>query len=78
MKKSLLWIIILVLSISMVAAFSLAGCKTTTVAATTAAEAETTAAAKVFTILFMPGVADPFYFTMEKGIQKKVDELELV
>ena len=47
MKKSLLWIMILVLSISMIAAFSLAGCKTTTVAETTAAEttaAETTAA----------------------------------
>ena len=85
MKKSLLWVAILVLSISMLAVFSLAGCKTTevtettvaetTVAETTAVVAETTAAAKVFTILFMPGVADPFYFTMEKGIQKKVAEL---
>jgi ribose transport system substrate-binding protein len=26
-------------------------------------------------ILFMPGVADPFYFTMEKGIQAKAKEL---
>ena len=52
MKKSLLWIVVLVLSISMVAAFSFAGCKKTeevaetTVAETTVAEttvAETTA-----------------------------------
>ena len=53
MKKSLLWITILVLSISMVAAFSLAGCKTTTSAETTAAAttaAETTTAAKPVTI----------------------------
>ena len=38
MKKSLLWIVVLVLSMSMVAAFSLASCKTTTTE-TTAAEA---------------------------------------
>jgi len=43
MKKSLLWVVVLVLSISMVVAFSLAGCKTTTVGETTAA-AVTTAA----------------------------------
>jgi ribose transport system substrate-binding protein len=47
MKKSLLWVVVLVLSVSMVVAFSLVGCKTTTtettVAATTAAA--TTAAA---------------------------------
>lgn len=30
---------------------------------------------KSVTILFMPGVADPFYFTMEKGIQAKAKEL---
>jgi ribose transport system substrate-binding protein len=73
MKKSLLWITILVLSISMVAAFSLAGCKTTTAAETTATA--TTAAAKTFTMLFVPGIADPFYYTMEKGIQAKAKEL---
>ena len=28
-----------------------------------------------FKIAFMPGVADPFYFTMEKGAQAKADEL---
>jgi ABC-type sugar transport system substrate-binding protein len=44
MKKSLLWITILVLSISMVAAFSLAGCKTTTAAETTAAAGTAVAA----------------------------------
>ena len=47
MKKSLLWIVVLVLSMSMAVAFSLAGRKTTTAAETTAAEttaAETTAA----------------------------------
>jgi len=30
---------------------------------------------KTFTIAFMPGVADPFYFTMERGIQAKAKEL---
>ncbi len=30
---------------------------------------------KTLTFLFMPGVADPFYFTMEKGIQAKAKEL---
>jgi galactofuranose transport system substrate-binding protein len=46
MKKSLLWIMILVLSVSMIAVFSLAGCKTTTTTETTAAAttAATTAA----------------------------------
>ena len=60
MKKSLIWLMILVLSISMVAAFSLSGCKTTTTTETTAAAAttaaattaaaETTAAAKEFNV----------------------------
>jgi len=27
------------------------------------------------TMLFMPGIADPFYFTMEKGIRAKAEEL---
>ena len=44
MKKSLLWVVVLILSISMVAAFSLAGCKATTTTETTTAAAETTAA----------------------------------
>jgi ribose transport system substrate-binding protein len=33
------------------------------------------AAPKKITIAFMPGVADPFYYTMEKGIQAKAKEL---
>jgi len=32
-------------------------------------------AKKTYTIAFMPGIADPFYFTMEKGIQAKAKEL---
>ncbi|GAB1484874.1 ABC transporter substrate-binding protein [Treponema sp.] len=32
-------------------------------------------AKKQLTFLFMPGVADPFYFTMEKGIKAKAQEL---
>lgn len=28
-----------------------------------------------FKVAFMPGIADPFYFTMEKGAQAKADEL---
>jgi len=27
---------------------------------------------------FMPGIADPFYFTMEKGAKAKAEELGLV
>ena len=30
---------------------------------------------RTFTIAFMPGVADPFYFTMERGIREKAKEL---
>ncbi len=36
---------------------------------------EKTEGKKTLTFLFMPGVADPFYFTMEKGIQAKAKEL---
>lgn len=32
-------------------------------------------AAKTVTIAFMPGIADPFYFTMERGIKAKANEL---
>ena len=32
-------------------------------------------AEKTFKIAFMPGIADPFYFTMEKGAQAKAKEL---
>src|SRR5450830_1613572 len=78
MKKSLLWITILVLSISMLAVFSLAGCKTTaaaettTAAETTAAAAETTAAAAAETTaaLVVAGVVfqeDQFMKLLEVG-----------
>jgi len=33
------------------------------------------AAGKTYTMAFMPGIADPFYFTMEKGAQAKAKEL---
>ncbi|MGA2975196.1 MAG: ABC transporter substrate-binding protein [Spirochaetia bacterium] len=33
------------------------------------------AATKTYTIAFMPGVADPFYYTMERGIRAKAKEL---
>ncbi len=33
------------------------------------------AAEKKFKLAFMPGIADPFYFTMEKGAQAKAKEL---
>jgi multiple sugar transport system substrate-binding protein len=68
MKKSLLWIGVLVLSILMVTVFSLTGCKTTTAEATTAEETttaetkagETTAAAKEpVTIQFTGWEASP-------------------
>jgi len=45
MKKSLLWILILLVSIFMISTFSLAGCKTTTTTETTAAETTATATA---------------------------------
>jgi ribose transport system substrate-binding protein len=32
-------------------------------------------AKKTYTIAFMPGIADPFYFTMERGIKAKAKEL---
>ncbi len=46
MKKTLLWIVVLVISISMIAAFSLYGCKGGGAAAETTAVSETTAAAE--------------------------------
>jgi ribose transport system substrate-binding protein len=54
--------IVAILAISVVVlTFGLAGCQK--------------AAPKKLSILFMPGVADPFYFTMEKGIKAKAAEL---
>ncbi|MCG2790421.1 MAG: substrate-binding domain-containing protein, partial [Actinomycetia bacterium] len=63
MKKSLLWITILVLSISMLAVFSLAGCKKTEVAETTAA-AEKPAELVVAGVVFQE---DQFMKLLEAG-----------
>ena len=40
-------------------------------------EASTTTTTSTKTIGFMPGVADPFYFTMERGIRAKAKELNV-
>lgn len=75
MKKSLLWLLILMISIPMVAAFSLAGCKTTA-ATTTAAAAETTKAAKAYKIAVSAKLSGiPFFIAAQKGAQEAVDEL---
>lgn len=81
MKKSLLWVGVLVLIVSMVAAFSLAGCKTTTAAETTVA-GETTAATtgKHFAginIYFFPGGAegDPFATVVYNGAKAAEEDL---
>jgi len=82
MKKSIFWLLILVISVSMVAAFSLAGCKTTTTtettaAATTAAEttaAETTAAAAAYKIaMIVKNSGNPFFEAAQKGGQEAAD-----
>lgn len=86
MKKSLFWLLVLVISVSMVVAFSLSSCKTTettaaetTVAATTAAEttaaettaAETTAAAKAYKIaMIVKNSGNPFFEAAQKGGQE--------
>ena len=84
MKKSLLWIVVLVMSMSMIAAFSLAGCKTTTTTeATTAAEttaaattaAETTAAVAKVIAVIVPPVENPFFGTMQEIAAAKAEEL---
>jgi erythritol transport system substrate-binding protein len=85
MKKTLLWIVVSVMSLSMIAAFSLAGCKTTTTTteATTAVETtavETTAAAtteavaKVIAVI-VPPVENPFFGTMQEIAAAKAEEL---
>ena len=62
MKKSL----IVLLALALVVALA------TPVFAKAGAEA---GAKKTYTIAFMPGIADPFYFTMERGIRAKAKEL---
>jgi ribose transport system substrate-binding protein len=62
MKKSLIVLFALVLAVAL----------TTPVFARSQVEST---AKKTFTIGFMPGIADPFYFTMERGIKAKAKEL---
>ena len=62
MKKLLLWLMVVTVVVSMVAAFSLAGCKTTTTettAAVTTAATETTAAAEETEVSATEEVAAP-------------------
>ena len=72
MKKSLLWMVVIVLSISMVAAFSFAGCKAEVPAEEEAAE-EVTEEEEVaekkgpFKIAFVPSIMGLPYFTLENS-----------
>jgi len=89
MKRSLLWLITLLSVVAIVAVFPLSGCKEEGPAVTedgteeakeepaedTTEETTQEAADEEFTMLFVPGIADPFYFTMEKGIRAKAEEL---
>ena len=87
MKKSLLWIVVLLLSIAMVAVFSLAGCKAKAAAEEEAAPAVEEAAAEEeaapaveeeeeeFTMLFLAGISDPFMHLVGKGVVAKGEEL---
>lgn len=61
MKKGLLLIMIMLIALSMSTQLFAAGQKDT--------------ADDEITILFMPGVADPFYYMMEKGVRAKGEEL---
>ncbi len=62
MKRSLIVVLAMALAIVLAAPIFAAGSK----------EA---GGAKTVTIAFMPGVADPFYYTMERGIRAKAKEL---
>ena len=89
MKKSLLWLLVLVLSISMVTVFSLASCKKAEEVVAPAEEEEVVeeeapveeeavekeVEEEGYTFGFVFGVDDPFYTTMQKGTQEKADEL---
>ena len=61
MKKTLRVALLLILA-ALVAMTALTGC-------------QKKAAKKTITMAFMPGIADPFYFTMERGIKAKAKEL---
>lgn len=86
MKKSLLLLIVVLLSVSMVTAFSLAGCKKaapaettaaaeTTTAAETTAAVETTTAGKKFVIGFVPrAFVSPYFITMGDSVNAAAAE----
>ena len=81
MKKSLLWVGVLALSVLMVAVFSFAGCKASTAAETTeAAKATTAATGKHFagiSIYFFPGGAEggPFESVVYNGAKAAEEDL---
>jgi len=78
-KKTLLWIVILMVSMSMIAVFSLAGCKKEEVAAEEeVAEEEVVEeeAAETLTIaVIVPPVENPFFGTMQEIAAAKAEEL---
>ena len=75
MKRTLLWVVVTVMSLSMIVGFSLAGCKTTTeTTEATTAEATTEAAAKVIAVI-VPPVENPFFGTMQVIAAAKAEEL---
>jgi len=68
MKKGLIASTVLLLLVVVSVTFFVTGCKK--------ADKETKAAEDDgITMLFMPGIADPFYYMMEKGIKAKAEEL---
>jgi len=81
MKKSLLWVGVLALSVLMVAVFSFAGCKATTAAETTeAAKATVAATGKHFagiSIYFFPGGPEgcPFASVVYRGAKAAEEDL---
>lgn len=78
-KKTLLWIVVLMVSMSMIAVFSLAGCKKEEVAAEEeVAEEEVVEeeAAETLTIaVIVPPVENPFFGTMQEIAAAKAEEL---
>jgi len=78
MKKTLLWIVVLVVSMSMIAAFSLYGCKAeeAAVAEEVAPAEEAAPAEETKTIaVIVPPVENPFFGTMQVIAAAKAEEL---
>jgi len=76
MKKSLLWIVVFVLSVSMVVVFSLAGCKAEEAATT--AEEEEVVASKVEPGLIgfsIPYANAPFYWAAAHGLKDEMSRM---